>query len=168
MWRDCFRYFCFCLYKMWRNMWDLLFSFIIHDQKWFLITFSFLEGLKFRDKRFHAACFTCVYCQVFSYLQLQLMYTSVLFIIFYGCTEISTILKLILQVNLADRKGEFILTEEGLQCNNCVRWFLTDDCTNLWQKRLIKKTITTLRSRIEEEQGMEATSDSCKVHCPVL
>jgi len=62
------------------------------------------EGLKFRDKRFHAACFTCVYCQV----------------------------------NLADRKGEFILTEEGLQCNNCVR------------------------SRIEEEQGMEATSDSCK------
>ena len=47
--------------------------FMIHDQKLFLLTFSFLEGLKFRDKRFHAACFTCVYCQVFSYLQLQLI-----------------------------------------------------------------------------------------------
>merc|ERR1719275_187060 len=36
------------------------------------------------------------------------------------------------------RKEEFILTEEGLQCNSCVR------------------------IKIEEEQGMEATSDSCK------
>ena len=65
------------------------------------------------------------------------------FIIFYGCTEISMIWKLILQVNLADRKGEFILTEEGLQCNNCVRWFLTYDCTNLWQKRGNKKQQST-------------------------
>jgi len=45
------------------------------------------EGLMFREKRFHAACFKC-----------------------QGCAA-----------DLSNRKGEFILTEEGLQCNTCVR-----------------------------------------------
>jgi len=62
------------------------------------------EGLMFREKRFHAACFKC-----------------------YDCG-----------LDLTSKKGEFILTEAGLQCNSCVS------------------------TRMEAEQGAEATKDNCK------
>jgi len=51
------------------------------------------EGLKFRDQKFHHACFKCRHCDLL----------------------------------LADRKGDFLLTEIGLECKECVKNKMSED-----------------------------------------